>query len=57
MGDAESAPVYLLFNSQAPPGAAWRAVTSDAGLLLARELDERLGLNRADRKRLTGYPT
>jgi len=44
MGDAESGPGPSLVQLPAPPGAPWRAVTSDAGLLLPRELDERLGL-------------
>ena len=55
MGDAESDPVHLSFNSQLR-GVPWRSVTSDAGLLLPRELDERLGLTEliASDSRRTG---
>jgi len=42
MGDAECDPIRLSFNPQLHGGAT---VTSDAGLLLPRELDERLGLS------------
>jgi hypothetical protein len=44
MGDAESGPVRLSFNSQLRVEFRGATVTSDAGLLLPRELDERLGL-------------
>jgi len=44
MGDAESGPVQLSFNSQLRVEFRGATVTSDAGLLLPRELDERLGL-------------
>ena len=45
MGDAESGPVQLSFNSQLRVKFRSATVTSDAGLLLPRELDERLGLS------------
>ena len=45
MGDAESGPVQLSFNSQLRVEFRGATVTSDAGLLLPRELDERLGLS------------
>ena len=45
MGDAESRPVQLSFNSQLRVEFRGATVTSDAGLLLPRELDERLGLS------------
>ena len=44
MGDAESGPVRLSFNPQLRVEFRGATVTSDAGLLLPRELDERLGL-------------
>src|SRR5438093_7378435 len=45
MGDATSGPVRLLFNPQLRVEFRGATVTSDAGLLLPRELDEHLGLN------------
>jgi len=48
MGDATSGPVgpvRLSFNPQLRVGFHGATVTSDAGLLLPRELDERLGLS------------
>src|SRR5262249_52402056 len=45
MGDAESGPVRLSFNSQLRVEFRGATVTSDAGLLLPRELDERLGVS------------
>ena len=45
MGDATSGPVRLSFNPQLRVEFRGATVTSDAGLLLPRELDERLGLN------------
>lgn len=45
MGDAESGPVRLSFNPQLRVEFRGATVTSDAGLLLPRELDERLGLS------------
>src|SRR5262252_2601979 len=45
MGDAKSGPVRLWFNRQLRVEFHGATVTSDAGLLLARELDERLGLS------------
>ena len=45
MGDAKSGPVRLAFNSQLRVEFHGATVTSDAGLLLPRELDERLGLS------------
>jgi hypothetical protein len=46
VGDATSGPVRLSFNPQLRVEFRGATVTSDAGLLLPRELDERLGLNR-----------
>jgi len=45
MGDAKSGPVRLSFNPQLRVEFRGATVTSDAGLLLLRELDERLGLS------------
>jgi len=45
MGDAKSGPVCLSFNPQLRVKCRGAMVTSDAGLLLPRELDELLGLN------------
>jgi hypothetical protein len=45
VGDAESGPIRLSFNRQLRVEFRGATVTSDAGLLLPRELDERLGLN------------
>ncbi len=45
MGDAESGQVRLSFNPQLRVEFRGATVTSDAGLLLPRELDERLGLS------------
>ena len=44
MGDATSGPIRLSFNSKLRVEFRGATVTSDAGLLLPRELDERLGL-------------
>ncbi len=44
MGDVKSGPVRLFFNPQLRVEFRGATVTSDAGLLLPRELDERLGL-------------
>jgi hypothetical protein len=53
MGDAESGPVRLSFNSQLRVEFKGATVTSDAGLLLPRELDERLGLSTLIERHLT----
>ncbi len=45
MGDATGGPVRLSFNPQLCVEVPGAKVTSDAGLLLPRELDERLGLS------------
>ena len=45
MGDAECDPIRLSFNPQLHVEFRGATVTSDAGLLLPRELDERLGLS------------
>jgi len=48
VGDAESGPVRLSFNPQLRVEFRGATVTSDAGLLLPRELDERLSARWAD---------
>jgi hypothetical protein len=45
MGDAKASPVRLSFNPQLRVEFHGATVTSDAGLLLPRELDEHLGLS------------
>src|SRR5438552_3305957 len=45
VGDAQSGPIRLSFNPQLRVEFRGATVTSDAGLLLPRELDERLGLS------------
>ena len=53
MGDATSGPVRLSFNPQLGIEFRGATVTSDAGLLLPRELDERLGLDALIERHLT----
>ena len=53
MGDAKSGPVRLSFNPQLRVEFRGATVTSDAGLLLPRELDERLGLSALIEQNLT----
>jgi Transposase DDE domain group 1 len=53
MGDAASGPVRLSFNSQLRVEFRGATVTSDAGLLLPRELDERVGLSALIERHLT----
>jgi len=45
MGDATSGPVHLSFDPQLRLEFRSATVPSAAGLLLPRELDDRLGLN------------
>ena len=53
MGDATSGPIRLSFNPQLRVEFRGATVTSDAGLLLPRELDERLGLDALIERHLT----
>src|SRR5215813_1645308 len=53
MGDATSGPIRLSFNPQLRVEFRGATVTSDAGLLLPRELDERLSLNTLIERHLT----
>lgn len=53
MGDTESGPVKFSFNSQLRVEFRGATVTPDAGLLLPRELDQRLGLSALIEDHLT----
>jgi hypothetical protein len=53
VGDAESGPIRLSFNPQLRIEFRGATVTSDAGLLLPRELDERLGLSALIKRHLS----
>ena len=53
VGDAEPGPIRLSFNPRLRVEFCGATVTSDAGLLLPRELDERLGLNALIERHLT----
>src|SRR3989454_10238642 len=53
VGDAEAGPIRLSFNPQLRVEFRGATVPSDAGLLLPRELDERLGLNALIERHLT----
>ena len=53
MGDAKSDSVRLSFNPQLPVEFRGATVPSDAGLLLPRELDERLDLSTLIERHLT----
>jgi hypothetical protein len=53
VGDATSGPIRLSFNPQLRVEFQGATVTSDAGLLLPRELDERLGLSALIERYLT----
>ncbi len=53
MGDAKSGTFCLSFNSQLLVESRGSTVTSDAGPLLPRELDERLGLSAPIERHLT----
>src|SRR5881409_1634628 len=53
MGDATSGPVRLSFNPQLRIEFRGATVTSDAGLLLPRELDRRLGVDALIERHLT----
>jgi hypothetical protein len=53
MGEKQSQPFHLSFNSSLKVDFQGSRVTSDGGLLLVRELDERLGLSELISKHLT----
>ena len=49
MGETENHPFQLSFNSSLRVDFQGSRVTSDGGLILVRELDERLGFSEAHR--------
>src|SRR5262249_5570420 len=53
MGDAECGPIRLSFNPQHHVEFRGATLTADAGLLLPRELDDRLGLSALIERCLT----
>ena len=53
MGETQNQPFQLSFNPCLKVGFQGSRVTSDSGLLLVRELDERLGLNQLIEEHLT----
>ena len=57
MGDATSGPVRLSFDPQFRVEFHGATMTSDAGLLLPRELDEHLGLSALIERHLTDHRT
>src|SRR5713226_608620 len=57
VGDAASGPIRLSFNPQLRVEFRGAAVTSDAGLLLPRELDKRLGLDTLIEQHFTRLPS
>jgi DDE family transposase len=57
MGDAKAGPVRLSFNPQLRVEFHGSTVTSDAGLLLPRELDEHLGLGALIERHLSDSRT
>jgi len=56
VGDTKSGPIRLTFNPQLRVEFRGATVTSDAGLLLPRELDKRLGLPRTGHNRQFPLP-
>ena len=57
MGDTASGPIRLSFNPQLRVAFRGATVTSDAGLLLPCELDDRLGLRALIERHLTDLRT
>src|ERR1039458_2717389 len=53
MGEKQNRPFHFSFNSSLKVGFQGSRITSDAGLLLVRELDERLGLSQLISANLT----
>ena len=53
MGEKQNRPFHFSFNSSLKVGFQGSRITSDAGLLLVRELDERLGLDQLISDNLT----
>ena len=55
MGEIQSRPIQLSFNASLKVGFQGSRVTSDAGLILVRELDERLGFGELIAQHLTDF--
>ena len=53
MSEKQNRPFHLSFNSSLKVDFQGSRITSDAGLLLVRELDERLGLDQLISDNLT----
>ena len=53
MGENQNRPFQFSFNSSLKVDFQGSRITSDAGLLLVRELDERPGLSQLNSKNLT----
>jgi hypothetical protein len=53
MGEKQNRPFHFSFNSSLKVDFQGSRITSDAGLLLVRELDERLGLDQLISDNLT----
>ena len=56
MGETQQRPFQLSFNSSLPVDFQGAQVTSDSGLLLVRELDERLRLSETRGPALERFP-
>jgi len=55
MGEKQNRPFHFSFNSSLKVDFQGSRITSDAGLLLVRELDERLGLGQLISDNLTDH--
>jgi hypothetical protein len=53
MGEKQNQPFQLLFNASLKVDFQGSRVTSDGGLILVRELDERLGLEKLIEEQLS----
>jgi hypothetical protein len=54
MGEKQNQPFHLLFNASLKVDFQGSRVTSNGGLILVRELDERLGLEKLIARQLAG---
>ena len=55
MGDKQNRPFQLSFNSSLKVAFQGSRITSDGGLILVREMDERLGLSQLIPQHLTDH--
>ena len=55
MGEKQNRPFQLSFNSSLKVAFQGSRITSDGGLILVREMDERLGLSGLIRQHLTDH--